>query len=80
MEITATQTLKLEISKEEQARITIQTLRDAAKWVRGNYVENGALMLKATSQTSHSWEELIYVREATPLDLATDLLIKNILS
>jgi hypothetical protein len=80
MQITATQTLKVEISKEEQKRIVIQTLREVAKWVSGNYIADGQLMLRETYSTTHSWDEDIVVRNATELDLATDLLIKHILS
>lgn len=80
MQITATQTLNLQISKEEQKRIAIQTLREAAKWVSGNYIADGQLMLRETYSTTHSWDEDIVVRDATVLDLATDLIIKHILS
>ena len=80
MQITATQTLNLQISKEEQKRIAIQTLREAAKWVSRNYIADGQLMLRETYSTTHSWDEDIVVRNATVLDLATDLLIKHILS
>lgn len=80
MTVTATQILKVEISKEEQRRITIQTIRDAAKWVDGNFISNGKLMLREHYVTSHSWSEDIEIREATPLDIAADLLINHILS
>jgi hypothetical protein len=80
MQVTASQILKVEISIEEQKRITIQTLRIAAKWVPGNFVSDGKLMLRESYATSHSWSEDLVVRDATPLDLATDLLIKHILS
>jgi hypothetical protein len=80
MQITAMQTLNLQISKDEQKRITIQTLREVAKWVGGNYIADGQLMLRETYSTTHSWDEDIIVRNASPLDLATDLLIHHILS
>jgi len=80
MTVTATQQLQIEISKEEQRRIAIRTIREAAKWVEGNYISDGKLMLRERYLTSHSWTEDVVVRDATPLDLATDLLIKHILS
>jgi hypothetical protein len=80
MQVTAQQILKVEIGKEEQRRIAIQTIRAAAKWVPGNFVSDDKLMLRESYATSHSWSEDLVVRDATPLDLATDLLIKHILS
>ena len=80
MTVTATQQLQIEISKEEQRRIAIRTIREAAKWVEGNYISDGKLMLRERYLTSHSWTEDVVVRVATPLDLATDLLINHILS
>jgi hypothetical protein len=80
MQVTAQQILKVEIGIEEQKRITIQTLRIAAMWVPSNFVSDGKLMLRESYATSHSWSEDLVVRDATPLDLATDLLIKHILS
>ena len=78
MEVTATHTLQVEISKEEQRRISIKTIREAAKWVDDNYVCDGKLMLRINYITTHSWYEDIEVRPATQLDLATDLIIKNL--
>lgn len=80
MTVTATQILKVEISKEEQRRITIQTIRDTAKWVDGNFISDGKLMLRNHYATSHSWSEDIEIREATPLDCAAYLLISHVLS
>jgi hypothetical protein len=80
MQVTAQQIFKVEIGKEEQRRIAIQTIRNAAKWVSGNFVSDGKLMLRENYATSHSWSEDLVVRDATPLELATDVLIKHILS
>jgi hypothetical protein len=80
MTVTASQILKVEISIEEQKRIAIETIRSTVKWVSDNFVSDGKLMLRESYATSHSWTEDLVVRNATPLDLATDLLIKHILS
>ncbi len=80
MTVTASQILKVEISIEEQKRITIETIRSTVKWVSDNFVSDGKLMLRESYAGSHSWTEDLVVRNATPLDLATDLLIKHILS
>lgn len=80
MQITATQTLNLTISKEEQKRIAVQTLREAAKWFPDQFVKDGQLIQRETFHTTHVWTEDSVVRDATELDLATDLLIKHILS
>lgn len=80
MEVTATQTLKVQISKEEQRRIVIKSIRDAAKWVDGNYVLDGKLMLREHYSGSHSWSEDIEIRDANQTDLAADHMIKTILS
>lgn len=79
MEVTAAQIVKVEISIEEQKRIAIQTLRSAAMWFSDQHVQDGKLIQRETFHTTHSWTEDSIVRDATPLDLATDLLIKHIL-
>lgn len=80
MEVTATQTLKVQISKEEQRRIVIKSIRDVAKWVDGNYILDGKLMLREHYAGSHSWSEDIEIRDANQTDLAADHMIKTILS
>lgn len=80
MEVTVTQTQRVQISQDERRRITIATLRDAAKWVDGNYVEKGQLMIRNHYSTTHSFYEDIVVRNANELDLATDLVIRNLAS
>ena len=80
MTVTATQKLQIEISKEEQRRIAIHVIRNTAKWVDGNFISNGKLMLREHYATSHSWSEDMEIREATPLDISADLLINHILS
>jgi hypothetical protein len=80
MQVTVTTTQQVQISEKEQRRIAIAVLRNAAKWVDGNYIENGNLMLREHYATSHSFYEDLVVRNATQLDLATDMLITNLLS
>lgn len=80
MEVTVTQTQRVQISQDERRRITIATLRDAAKWVSGNYIENGNLMIRHNYSTSHSFYEDSVVRNANEIDLATDMLIRNLAS
>ena len=80
MKVSATQTISVDISADEQRRITIETIREAAKWVDGNYISDGKLMLRQHYHSSHAWYEDLVVRDATELDLAVHVVISKLLN
>lgn len=78
MEVTVTTTSKATLSKSELYRICETQIRDAACWVDGNYIADGRLLLDEECHTSHSWIETHYIRDATPLDLATEMVLNKL--
>lgn len=78
MEVTVITTSKATLSKHEIYRICATQIRDATCWVDGNYIEDGRLMLNQDYHTSHSWTETLYIRDATPLDLATEMVLNKL--
>lgn len=78
MEVTVTSTSKAILSKYEIYRICETQIRDAACWVDGNYISDGNLMLVEEYRTSHSYTDHLFVRVATPLDLATDMILQKL--
>jgi hypothetical protein len=78
MEVTVTTTSKATLSKTELYRICEKQIQDAACWVDNNYISDGNLMLKEEYRSSHSWTEHLFIRVATPLDLATDMILQKL--
>jgi len=84
MKINATQNLEVEISSYEIKMITIKHILSMGGWSEeDHYIDMRAkpapaLMYQETFHTSHSWTENIFVRTATPLDLAINTILQNL--
>jgi len=80
MKINATQHIEVEISESEVHRIMVNKLKKIGGWSDDYYIDMNAnpgpaLMYRETFHTSHSWTETIFVRTATELDLAINIIL-----
>lgn len=79
MKITATQKFEAEISEFEANRIAIKCIRESIGWKPEHFVKDSKLYVVQKMNTSHAWEEIICVGDATPNDLAAQRIIDQIL-
>ena len=83
MKINAKQHIEVEISDSEVRRIMLTQLKKIGGWSEDHYIDMNAnpgpaLMYTETFHSSHSWTEKIFVRTATEIDLAINLIIKSL--
>lgn len=81
MKVHYTQHCVADIDDDEATRIMKQQLRNLGCWGDRFFIVDldgrPALMKMETYATSHSWDERVFVREATPLDLAINTILNN---
>jgi len=82
MKIKATQEVEVEINDFIAKQIVRIQLLKIGGWTKDNFIDDiatvPALMVKKEYATSHSWIEHIFVRDATPLDLAINEILINL--
>lgn len=78
MEVTVTTTSKATLSNSEVYRICAKQILDAAGWTEGNYISDGRLMLEVEYRSTHTWNEYLYVRDATALDFSVETLLNRL--
>ena len=72
MKVKAKALLEVELSNEEQLKVTVQTLRRALQWPLGAYIDiNGNLIVDHDGHTSHKFiNETEIIRKADEDDFA----------
>jgi hypothetical protein len=72
MKVKAKALLEVELSNEEQLKVTVQTLRRALQWPLGAYIDiNGNLIVDHDGHTSHKFvNETEIIRKADEEDFA----------
>jgi hypothetical protein len=72
MKVKAKALLEVELSNEEQLKVTVQTLRRALQWPVGAYIDqNGNLVVDHDGHTSHKFiDETEIIRKADEEDFA----------
>ena len=72
MKVKAKALLEVELSNEEQLKVTVQTLRRALQWPIGAYIDvNGNLIVDHDGHTSHKFiNETEIIRKADEYDFA----------
>ena len=72
MKVRAKALLEVELSNEEQLKVTVQTLRRALQWPVGAYIDqNGNLVVDHDGHTSHKFiNETEIIRKADEEDFA----------
>lgn len=81
MKVLATQRIGVEISEEEQKRIFLDYLYQNFNWQSGYYIqEKEGLKVFGWEyyDTSHSWRENVFIREASTTDLAVFQIISKL--
>tara|TARA_Y100000356_G_C11198588_1_gene256357 strand:+ start:611 stop:865 length:255 start_codon:yes stop_codon:yes gene_type:complete len=84
MKIKANQTIEVEITEEEKKKIAVAFLCEKFDWRRSYSIESvgGEHLVYNTkiNHSSHSWEEKVFVREATHDDFHTALIFRKLFS
>ena len=80
MKIKANQTVEVEITEEEKRKIAVAYLCEKFDWQRSYFIESDTVFNTKINHSSHSWEEKVYVREASHDDYHLYLIFKKLFS
>jgi hypothetical protein len=80
MKITGNQTVEVEITEEEERKITVAYLCGKFDWDRSYFIESDKVFNTKINHSSHSWEEKVYIREASDDDYCISLILKKLFS
>ena len=80
MKITGNQTVEVEITEEEKRKIAVAYLCEKFDWQRSYFIESDTVFNTKINHSSHSWEEKVYVREASHDDYHLYLIFKKLFS
>jgi hypothetical protein len=78
MKIKALQQLELEISEQEHKHVALEYLYKAFDWKSEYFIEDEKVCQKKTYHSSHSWEGVEKIRDATEQDYFVAGVIKMI--
>lgn len=80
MKVKATQQLEVDISPEEQKQIVLDYLYTHFNWYPEFFIsqDSNRVFNKVQFNGPHSWEEIQFVRNASPLDYSVSMIIERI--
>lgn len=78
IKVNITRTEEFMLSPKEALKVTIDVLRKVFDFDKDYFIEDGKVKKTTTYHTSHSWEKVEVVREATELDVHIYYIIKTL--
>lgn len=78
VKVNITRTEEFMLSPKEALKVTIDVLRKVFDFDKDYFIEDGKVKKTTTYHTSHSWEKVDEVREATELDVHIYYIIKTL--
>ena len=78
VKVNITRTEEFMLSPKEALKVTINVLREVFDFDKDYFIENGKVKKTTAYHTSHSWEKVDEVREATTTDTYICDIIKTL--
>ena len=75
---TVTGQISITISPEEQRKIALEYLYKELGWSDDYFIEDGMVKERVTNHTTHSWDEVLTLREADQMDTSIDFILKSL--
>lgn len=75
---TVTGQVSITISPEDEREIAIEYLRKEFGWEDDLFIENGMVKQRVTHIGSHTWDEVLTLREADELDKSVDWILRSL--
>lgn len=78
MKISGSFKTEIEISKEEQKRISIDFLCQQFNWKSSFYIKDNDVYDRVLINSSHTWIDNMYMRKASYLDICINAIIEKL--
>jgi len=75
---TVTGQVSITISPEDEKQIALEYLYKEFGWSEDYFVKDGMVKERVTNHTTHSWEEVLTLREADQLDTSVDFIVRSL--
>jgi hypothetical protein len=75
---TVTGQVSMTISPEDEKQIALEYLYKEFGWSEDYFVQDGMVKERVTNHTTHSWEEVLTLREADQLDKSVDFIVRSL--